>query len=145
MRGRSSLTLSERVPRRDHHPSAASGFSAIADIESPLVFTVEQRDALRERLLRLAEDDERVVAGAAVGSLAVDAGDRFSDLDLTFSIGDAVPVADVLEDWTRTLVDGLEAVHLADLEPSPRASEPLCWRSISPSTPTTALGSTACL
>jgi hypothetical protein len=41
---------------------------------------VEQRDGLRERALRLAEEDERIVAGAAVGSLAVDGGDRFSDL-----------------------------------------------------------------
>jgi hypothetical protein len=83
------------------------------------VFTVEQRDALRDRLLRLAEEDERVVAGAAVGSLAVDGGDRFSDLDLTFGIADHVPVADVLADWTRTLVDELDAVRLADLERAP--------------------------
>jgi len=83
------------------------------------VFTVEQRDALREHLLRLAEKDERVVAGAAVGSLAVDRGDRFSDLDLAFGIADHVPVADVLDDWTRTLSDELEAVHLADLERGP--------------------------
>jgi hypothetical protein len=83
------------------------------------VFTVEQRDALRERLLRLAEEDERVVAGAAVGSLAVDGGDRFSDLDLTFGIADHVAVADVLNDWTRTLIDELDAVHLADLERGP--------------------------
>ena len=83
------------------------------------MFTVEQRDALREHVLRLAEEDERVVAGAAVGSLAVDGGDRFSDLDLTFSIADHVPVADVLSDWTRTLIDELDAVHLADLEHGP--------------------------
>jgi hypothetical protein len=83
------------------------------------VFTVEQRGALRERLLRLAEDDERVVAGAAVGSLAVDGGDRFSDLDLTFAIGDHVPVGDVLNDWTRTLIDELDAVQLADLARGP--------------------------
>jgi hypothetical protein len=83
------------------------------------VFTVEQRDALRERLLRLAAGDERVVAGAAVGSLAVDGGDRFSDLDLSFGIADHVPVADVLTDWTRTLTDELDAVHLADLERGP--------------------------
>jgi hypothetical protein len=95
--------------RRDAH----------AEIKSPLVFTVEQRDALREHLLRLAEKDERVVAGAAVGSLAVDRGDRFSDLDLTFGIADHVPVADVLDDWTRTLSDELDAVHLADLERGP--------------------------
>jgi hypothetical protein len=51
-----------------------------------------------------------------VGSLAVDEGDRFSDLDLTFGIADRVPVSDVLNDWKRTLVDELDAVHLADLE-----------------------------
>jgi len=83
------------------------------------VFTVEQRDALRDRLLQLAEDDERVVAGAAVGSLAFDDGDRFSDLDLTFGIADGVLVRDVLSDWTRRLVDELDAVHLTDLERGP--------------------------
>jgi predicted nucleotidyltransferase len=83
------------------------------------VYTVEQREALREHLVRLAEKDERVVAAAAVGSLAVDAGDRFSDVDLTFAIGDRVPVADVLDDWSRALVDELDAVHLADLERGP--------------------------
>jgi hypothetical protein len=83
------------------------------------MFTVEQRDALRERVLRLAEEDERVVAGAVVGSLAVDGGDRFSDLDLTFGIADHVQVADVLEAWTRTLSDELDAVQLADLERGP--------------------------
>jgi hypothetical protein len=83
------------------------------------VFTVEQRDALREHVLQLAEEDERVIAGAAVGSLAVDGGDRFSDLDLTFGIADHVPVTDALDEWTRKLIDELDAVHLADLERDP--------------------------
>jgi len=84
------------------------------------VFTVEQRDALRERVLRLAERDDRVVAAAAVGSLAVDGGgDRFSDLDLTFGIADGTPVAEVLEAWTTTLADELGAVRLADLQHGP--------------------------
>ncbi len=83
------------------------------------MFTVEQRDALRERVRRLAEEDERVVAGALVGSLAVDAGDRFSDVDLTFGIADHVQVAEMLEDWTRTLIDELDAVRLADLKRGP--------------------------
>jgi len=83
------------------------------------VFTVDQREALRERVVRLADEDERVVAGAVVGSLAVDAGDRYSDVDLTFGIADHVLVADVLDDWTRTLIDELEAVQLADLERGP--------------------------
>jgi hypothetical protein len=83
------------------------------------MFTVEQRDALRERVLGLAEEDDRVVAGAVVGSLAVDRADRFSDLDLTFGIADRVRVADVLDDWTGTLIDELDAVHLAELERGP--------------------------
>lgn len=83
------------------------------------MFTVEQRDALRRRVLRLAEGDERVVAGALVGSLAVDGADRFSDLDLTFGVAASFPVTDVLDDWTRTFVDELAAVHLVDLERGP--------------------------
>src|SRR5438128_6797175 len=70
-------------------------------------------------MLSLAEEDERVVAGAAVGSLAVDSGDRFSDVDLTFGIADHVKIADVLDDWTRTLIDELDAVRLADLKRGP--------------------------
>jgi hypothetical protein len=83
------------------------------------VFTVEQRDALRARVLRLADEDERVVAGAVVGSLALGGGDRFSDLDVTFAVADAVPVADVLDDWTRVLVGEQEAIRLFDLEHGP--------------------------
>src|SRR5690242_15306169 len=80
------------------------------------MFDVEQRDALRDRVLRMAEDDERVVAGAAVGSLALGGGDRFSDLDLTFAV--AGDVQDVLDDWTAQLGE-LGAVHLTDLVRDP--------------------------
>jgi hypothetical protein len=90
-----------------------------AELGSRLVFTVEQRDALRDHVLQLAEEDERVVAGAAVGSLAVDGGDRFSDLDLTFGIADDLPATEVLDDWTRALIGERDAVHLADLERGP--------------------------
>jgi hypothetical protein len=70
-------------------------------------------------MLQFAEEDARVVAGAAVGSLAVGSGDRFSDLDLTFAIADGVPVAQVLDDWTRTVTDELDAIQLAELEAGP--------------------------
>jgi hypothetical protein len=83
------------------------------------VFTVEQRDALRKRVLALAADDRRIVAGAAVGSLALGGGDRFSDLDLTFAVADPEPVVEVLEDWTRRLSDELAAVPLVDLARGP--------------------------
>ena len=83
------------------------------------MFTVEQRDALRAHVLQLAEEDGRVVAGAAVGSLAAGTGDRFSDLDLTFGVVDHVPNTEVLDDWTQTLVAEHDAVNLVDLERAP--------------------------
>src|SRR5687767_14799838 len=91
----------------------------LGDAHNPRgVFTVEQRDSVRAFVLRLAEEDGRVVAGAAVGSLAVGAGDRYSDLDLTFAVAD-VPVEEVLEGWTRVLAEELGAVRLADLWSGP--------------------------
>jgi hypothetical protein len=83
------------------------------------VFTVEQRDDLRERVLALAEQDKRIVAGAAVGSLALGGGDRYSDLDLTFAVAEDAAVAEVLQDWSRKLDDDVGAVQLVDLERAP--------------------------
>src|SRR5205814_268789 len=80
------------------------------------VFTVAQRDDLAQNVLRLADNDDRVVAGAIVGSLAVGGGDRFSDLDLTFGVADPIPITEVLDDWTRALTKDFGAVRLADLE-----------------------------
>lgn len=79
------------------------------------MFSVQDRDRVRERVLQLAASDARVVAGAVVGSLAHDEGDRWSDLDLTFAVEDRVPMRDVLEDWTRTLVAEFDAAQLFDL------------------------------
>jgi len=70
-------------------------------------------------MLELAEQDVDVVAGAAVGSLAVESGDRFSDLDLTFAIADGVSIAASLDRWTRILIEELGAVRLTDLGAGP--------------------------
>lgn len=83
------------------------------------MYIVEQRAALRERVLALAEGDDRVVAGAAVGSLALGGGDRYSDLDLTFAVADDAALADVLDDWSRKLSEDVGAVRLVDLERAP--------------------------
>lgn len=79
------------------------------------MFSVEDRNHVRDHVLQLAASDARVVAGAVVGSLALDEGDRWSDLDLTFAVADNVPLPDVLEDWTRDLVKEFDAIHLFDL------------------------------
>ena len=79
------------------------------------LFSVQDRDRVRDRVLELAASDQRIVAGAVVGSLALNEGDRWSDLDLTFSVADEFSIFDVLEDWTRKIVDEFDAAHLFDL------------------------------
>ncbi|HEX6820239.1 MAG TPA: hypothetical protein VF120_17820 [Ktedonobacterales bacterium] len=82
------------------------------------MFSVADRDRVRDRVLVMAYADSRVVAGAVVGSLALQeerAGDRWSDLDLTFAVVDSVPVLDVLDDWTRTIGAEFDAIQLFDL------------------------------
>ena len=83
------------------------------------MFSLQERDRARDHVLEMAASDPRVVAGAVVGSLAHGAGDRWSDLDLTFGVADDVPVADVLTDWTGRVVADLDAVVLFDLPSGP--------------------------
>jgi hypothetical protein len=117
VQGLADPSVPARSRHRTHQPRHAARLPAA--LESRLVCTVAQRGALRQHLLRLAEADARLVAAAAVGSLAADGGDRFSDLDLSFGIAEHLPVAAVRTAWTRTLIDQLDAVHLADLERGP--------------------------
>jgi hypothetical protein len=79
------------------------------------MFSVHDRERIRDRVLQMAANDPRVVSGAIVGSLALSDGDRWSDLDLTFAVGDDSSIPDVLEDWTRTLVAEFGATQLFDL------------------------------
>jgi hypothetical protein len=79
------------------------------------VFTIDDRDRVRQHVLELAEADPRIVAAAVVGSLAAGPGDRWSDLDLTFAVAEGVPLDHVLDDWTRDLAASFGAVRLFDL------------------------------
>ena len=83
------------------------------------MFTVEDRDRVYERVLEMAKQDPRIVAGAVVGSLALSQGDRWSDLDLTFGVADDSKVDDVLTDWTRKIGGEFNAAHLFDLSAGP--------------------------
>ena len=79
------------------------------------MFSVEDRDRVRNHVLRMAEADPRVVAAAVVGGLADGPGDRWSDLDLTFGVDDAASVDNVLEEWTREVAAELGGIHLFDV------------------------------
>ncbi len=80
---------------------------------SQAMFTVEERDRVRQRLLELAEEDAGVVAAAITGSLAIGAGDPWSDIDLALGVRDALPPA--LERWTEHLYGEFAALHHWDL------------------------------
>jgi hypothetical protein len=67
-------------------------------------------------VVALAERDERIVAAAVIGSLALGDGDDWSDLDLTFGLAEDASLQDVLADWSRDLADAFDAVVLFDLE-----------------------------
>lgn len=84
----------------------------------PAMFTIAARNAARDHVLAMGRADARIVAAAAIGSL-VTGGDRWSDIDLTFAVDDAVPISAVLEDWTERLVADLDAIVLFDLPASP--------------------------
>jgi len=78
-------------------------------------FTEEERAALIQHLITLAKDDPRIPACAEVGSVAGGRGDRWSDVDLTFAVGEGASVAQVLADWTGRLEREHGAVPLFDL------------------------------
>ncbi|HEY6104115.1 MAG TPA: hypothetical protein VI007_12915 [bacterium] len=77
------------------------------------MFTAEERDDTRERLLGLARMDADVGAAAVTGSYASGGGDRWSDIDLAFAIrGELEPA---MQHWTDTLYQQFAALHHWDL------------------------------
>ncbi|PYC71563.1 hypothetical protein C7C45_11030 [Micromonospora arborensis] len=77
------------------------------------MFSVGERDSIRERLLGLAEGDPAVVGAAITGSHAVSGGDRWSDIDVAFGIEG--PLDSAMRRWTELLYRDFAAVHHWDL------------------------------
>jgi len=79
------------------------------------MFTVEERERVRDRIVQMSREDKRLIAGALIGSTAAGGGDHWSDLDLTFGLADYVALDDVLADWKTRIASEFRAVHLFDL------------------------------
>jgi predicted nucleotidyltransferase len=79
------------------------------------MFTTTEREGVQRRLVEIAESDPRIVAAALVGSLAAGQADEWSDIDITLGVAESFPIADVLDDWSRTMSDEFNAVTLLDL------------------------------
>lgn len=83
------------------------------------MYTSAERDALREELLTRAQADERIAAAAITGSLAADAVDEWSDLDLSFGVAEGLELEPVVEAWTDVLTQEHGAVHHWDVLAGP--------------------------
>ena len=77
------------------------------------MFTVQERDFVRDRLLSLAEGDAAIVGAAVTGSQAVDGGDRWSDIDLVFGVEGSLETT--MDRWTDLFYQDFSAVHHWDL------------------------------
>jgi hypothetical protein len=77
------------------------------------MFTIGERERVRERLLSLAREDAGVVGAAITGSHALGGGDEWSDIDLAFAIrGELAPA---LSRWTESLDTEFGALQHWDL------------------------------
>src|SRR5205814_8143248 len=79
------------------------------------MFTPEERDHVRDRIIEKAKSDRRVTAGALIGSTAAGLGDQWSDIDITFGIEDGTSLQAVLDDWTAWFNGELGALQHWDL------------------------------
>src|SRR5438270_7120523 len=102
-----------RPRRRSRRPPSCSPTSPGGEYQP--VFTPEERAEVRIELIQFAKDDQRVLAGAEVGSLTVQ-GDRWSDLDLTFGLVPGAGRHEVLDGWSVELNRRWGAVQLFALE-----------------------------
>lgn len=83
------------------------------------IFTIEQREYVRARVLDMARADPRVTAGALTGSAAGGAEDEWSDIDVAFGIEDGISLESILDDWTEALGREFGALHHWDLPSGP--------------------------
>jgi len=79
------------------------------------MFTVEERQELRQDLLARASRDSRITGAAITGSGAAQTEDEWSDIDLAFGVKDDANLAEVLAEWTGTMYGQWKAVHHTDV------------------------------
>ena len=79
------------------------------------MFSPADREALRDALIALARDDERIASAALTGSAALDGGDDWSDVDLAFGLSRGVDRSQLIAEWTARMYEKYGAVHHTDV------------------------------
>lgn len=79
------------------------------------MFTPDERVALRDTLIDVARRDARITGIALTGSAAIDAEDRWSDIDLAFGVAASADRGVLIAEWTARMYDAHGAVHHTDM------------------------------
>jgi len=79
------------------------------------MYTVAERESLRDALVQAARADESVAGAALTGSAAVGAEDEWSDVDLALGLAPGADQDAVLADWTAVMYAQYGAVHHTDV------------------------------
>ena len=86
------------------------------------MFTTEQRNDIRDRILAIARADPRTTAGAMIGSTAGGPVDGWSDIDITFGIAEGNSLETVLSEWTEAINREFGVLHYWDLPLGPAST-----------------------
>jgi hypothetical protein len=79
------------------------------------VFSIEQRELIRSKILERAASDGRISGAAITGSGAAGTEDQWSDIDLAFALAEGVELAPTLSDWTTYMYQEHSAIHYLDV------------------------------
>ncbi|MCO5226365.1 MAG: nucleotidyltransferase domain-containing protein [Thermomicrobiales bacterium] len=79
------------------------------------MFTVEQRDLIRDELIALAQSDTSIVGAALVGSSATNLQDDFSDIDLALQLASGADESLVVKRWTHHISTTYGLAHHLDV------------------------------
>ncbi|MFI7067272.1 nucleotidyltransferase domain-containing protein [Kribbella sp. NPDC050124] len=79
------------------------------------MYTVAEREALRDALVAAARADARITGAALTGSAATGAEDEWSDVDLALGLTADADQGAVLADWTDRMYALYGAVHHTDV------------------------------
>jgi hypothetical protein len=67
------------------------------------LFSSQERERIREKLVAVAKADPRIAGAAHLGSAALGLEDRWSDIDLALSLAPHADISQVIDDWTTLL------------------------------------------
>jgi len=79
------------------------------------VFSIAEREALRDRLIAAARSDDRITAAAVVGSGADGGEDAWSDIDLALRLADGLEPDDIAAEWTTRIYQSAGAIDHVDV------------------------------